>query len=376
MEPKEAVKNLPRQPGIYLMKNLYGMVIYVGKAKNLKARVSQYFQKSKNHSSKIIEMIQQIHDFDYITVDTELEAFLLECKTIKEMRPPYNKLLKNYKNYKYIRIPVHKKYPIPEMVTETREDGALYFGPFTSQSSVENAVVFLKNHYGIRKCNSKTVKKSTSGCLNLHLGTCSGPCTGTDVSAPYMLEVNKIVQLLQGKDQEALRNLKSKMLMAAERLEFEKAAAYREQLKGIRHVLYKQKVIKISGYGRNVIAAEKYGESTAKLFFIKGNRLLKKEELTLSDWDCNALENKLKILARDSFKIPKGSTEKTLSQEEIDEAHIIYSYLKKSNNGIISANIPISRIETLNYSRIAGLIINSRAQDISKGDFENNTGEK
>jgi excinuclease ABC subunit C len=292
------------------------------------------------------------------------------------MRPPYNKLLKNYKNYKYIRIPVHKKYPIPEMVTETREDGALYFGPFTSQSSVENAVVFLKNHYGIRKCNSKTVKKSTSGCLNLHLGTCSGPCTGTDVSAPYMLEVNKIVQLLQGKDQEALRNLKSKMLMAAERLEFEKAAAYREQLKGIRHVLYKQKVIKISGYGRNVIAAEKYGESTAKLFFIKGNRLLKKEELTLSDWDCNALENKLKILARDSFKIPKGSTEKTLSQEEIDEAHIIYSYLKKSNNGIISANIPISRIETLNYSRIAGLIINSRAQDISKGDFENNTGEK
>ena len=369
MEPKEAAKNLPVQPGIYLMKNSYGMVIYVGKAKNLKARVSQYFQKSKNHSSKITEMIQQIHDFDYITVDTELEAFLLECKTIKEMRPPYNKLLKNFKNYKYIRIPVHKKYPIPEMVTETREDGALYFGPFTSQSSVENAVLFLKDHYRIRKCNSKTVKKSASGCLNLHMGTCSGPCTGAEVSTPYMVEINKIAQLLQGKDQEAVRNLKEKMLVAAEKLEFEKAAAYREQLKGIRHVLYKQKVIKISGYGRNVIAAEKYGDSTVKLFFIKGNRLLKKEEITLSDWDCNTLENKLKMLSRECFKTPKGSNDKTLSQEEIDEAHIIYSYLKKSNNGIMSANIPISRIETLNYARIAGMIINCEVPDNSKNDL-------
>lgn len=356
MELKEAVKTLPKQPGIYLMKNSQGTVIYVGKAKNLKARVSQYFQNSKSHSQRIAEMIQQIDNFEYITVDTELEAFLLECKTIKELRPPYNKLLKNYLNYKYIKLDISKAYPIPEIVTGKKEDGALYFGPFTSQSSVENAVLFLKDHFGIRKCNGRSVRNTPSGCLNLQLGTCSGPCTGKDVQEQYARQIGKIVSLLQGKDQEPVRLLKSKMLTAAERLEFEKAAACREQLKGIRHVLYKQKIIKISAYGRNIIAAEKYGDNAVKLFFIKGNRLLQKEVILLAQCSTAVLEEKLKKLSAACFKNHKG-LESTLSQEEIDEAHIIYTYLKKSSNGIIRANIPASRIETLNYGRISGMIM-------------------
>lgn len=356
MDLIEAVKTIPKQPGIYLMKNTYGMVIYVGKAKNLKARVSQYFQNSKSHSPRIVEMIRQIDNFDYITVDTELEAFLLECETIKELRPPYNKLLKNYLNYKYIKIDINRAYPIPEIVTAAKGDGALYFGPLTSQSSVENAVLFIKDHFSIRKCNSKTVRNSPSGCLNLQLGTCAGPCTGKDVRELYAEQIGKIISLLQGKEQEPVRLLKSKMLAAAERLEFEKAAVYREQLKGIRHVLYKQKIIKISGYGRNIIAAEKYGDNAVKLFFIKGNRLLRKEVICLADCNVAVLQDKLQKYSAACFQSFKG-LERTLSQEEIDEAHIIYTYLKKSRNGIVSANIPASRVETLNYGRIAGMIL-------------------
>lgn len=355
MDIKEAVKKLPGRPGVYLMKNLFGMVIYVGKAKNLKARVSQYFQNGRNKSPKISEMVQRIDTFEIITVDTELEAFLLESETIRELRPPYNKLLKNYLNYKYIRLDTGKDYPIPEIITQPGRDKALYFGPFTSQSSVEHAVSFLREHFFIRKCKSKTLKSNPSGCLNLQLGNCPGPCTGKDVTEAYGEQIGKIVQFLSGKDQNPVKELKGKMLAAAQRLEFEKAAACREQLKGIRHVLYKQRIIKLSSYGRNIIAAEKYAGDEVKLFFIKGNRLLRKEAVALSAYDMDLLEITLKQLAADCFKM-QDNKPGTLTQEEIDQANIIYSYLKKGNNGILSSNIPASRIDTLNYRRLAGRI--------------------
>lgn len=362
MDLKEAVKNLPRQPGIYLMKNTYGMVIYVGKAKDLKARVSQYFQSNKNHSPRVVEMIQQIDTFDTVTVDTELEAFLMEGETIRELRPPYNKLLKNYLNYKYIKLDINKNYPIPEIVTQSGTDKSLYFGPFTSQSSLENALLFIKDHFKIRKCNTRTVKSSPSGCLNLQLGNCSGPCTGKDVLAQYNDQIQIIIHLLQGKDQEPVRLLKQKMLSSAEKLEFEKAAALREQLKGIRHVLYKQKIIKISSCGRNIIAAERYGDNTLKLFFIKGNRLLQKETILISEHMEDMLEETIKRLSANCFKSYRNM-DRTLSQEDIDEAHIIYSYLKKRKNGIFSSNVPSSRLETLNYRRIAQLILKNNEKE-------------
>ncbi|OPX44440.1 UvrABC system protein C [Ruminiclostridium hungatei] len=355
MDIKEAVKKLPGVPGIYLMKNSFGMVIYVGKAKNLKARISQYFQNGRNKSPKISEMVQQIDTFEIITADTELEAFLLECETIRELRPPYNKLLKNYLNYKYIRLDAGGNYPIPEIVNRPGKDKALYFGPFTSQSSVEHAVSFLRENYFIRKCKNRTLKSNPSGCLNLQLGNCPGPCTGEAVTEVYGEQIGKIVRLLSGKDQNPVKELKKKMLDAAEKLEFEKAAACREQLKGIRHVLHKQKIIKLSSYGRNVIAAEKYAGDAVKLFFIKGNRLLRKEVVALSGYDMALLEKTLKQLAAHCFK-KQDNKAGTLTQEEIDQANIIYSYLKKSNNGIRSANIPASRLDTLNYKRLAEMI--------------------
>ncbi len=356
MDLKEAAKNLPRKPGIYLMKNSLGTVLYVGKARNLKARVAQYFQSSKSHTDRINEMIQQIASFETITVDTELEAFLLEGRTIKELKPRYNKLLKNYLNYQYIKIDLEKAYAVPVLVVQPGTDKSVYFGPFTSRSSLENALIFLKDYFKIRKCGYKTVQSKPSGCLNLQLGNCYGPCTGADVLNDYNKELQRIILLLQNKDQEPIRDLKAKMLSCAERLEFEKAAACREQLRGIRHVLYKQKVIKISGYGRNIIAVERYGSDLLKLFLIKGNRLLQKEELSVEGMKEDLFEEMLKSLSISCFKL-HSNMERTLSQEEIDEAQIIHSYLKKRKNGIISVNIPASRIETLNYRKLAGKLL-------------------
>ncbi len=359
MELKEAVKNLPKQPGIYLMKDKADNIIYVGKAKNLKARVSQYFQKNKNNSSKVNEMVAQIHSFEYICLDTELEAFLLECETIKKLKPRYNSLLKNYKNYRYIKLTAKEEYPGLSMTTGSRKDGNLYYGPFTNRGAVENAIQFVKDSYLIRKCGGPAVKKGSSGCLNFHLGTCLGPCTGKEVREEYGSEIKRIVRLLDGKDRETIKELQVQMRSAADSLDFEKAASLRDQLLGIRHILNKQKIIKISSYGRNILAIEKYGENAVKLFLIKGNRLLNMELLKITQYDENSLKEKLENLITDSFKLTKNSGVHILSQEDIDEAQIIYSYLKNKNNGIRSVKIPMSRIDSPDCVKIAAEIRNA-----------------
>jgi excinuclease ABC subunit C len=357
MELKESLKLLPKQPGIYFMKNSLGTVIYVGKAKNLKARVSQYFQKKKNNSPKINEMIEHIYSFEYTTTDTELEAFLMECRVIKDLKPKYNKLLKNYKGYKYIKLSIDQEYPKLSKVTRHKKDRALYFGPFTSEGSVDNTISFIKDYYLIRKCSSGALAKDSSGCLNFHLGTCMGPCRGNDIREEYRNHINNIVQFLEGNDSATVKYLNAKMNSAANNLDFEKAAQYRDQIRGIRHILNKQRIIKVSRYGRNILAVEKFGEVGVKLFFIKGNKLLHMELIHFSEYNNIILEEKLRNLIRDYFKAFKKDREDGLSQEDIDEAQIIHSYLKKKSNGILSINIPSSRIDEINYRTILEFIL-------------------
>lgn len=357
MELKESLKLLPKLPGIYFMKNSLGSVIYVGKAKNLKARVSQYFQKNKDNSPKISEMIEHIYSFEYITTDTELEAFLMECRTIKELKPKYNQLLKNYKGYMYIKLSINEEYPKFSKVAHHKKDGALYFGPFTSEGSVDNTIEFIQDYYPIRKCSSGALAKNSSGCLNFHLGTCIGPCRGNKIREEYRNHISNIVQFLEGNNSEPLKYLHTKMKSAANGLDFEKAAQYRDKIRSIRHVLNKQRIIKVSRYGRNILAVEKFGEVGVKLFLIKGNRLLHVELIQVKKFNNITLEIEIKNLLMSFFKTSQKDKEGGLSQEDIDEAQIIYSYLKNKRNGIMSFNIPASRIDVINYKKISEYIL-------------------
>lgn len=355
MEPKEALKKLPKQPGIYFMKNSDGNIIYVGKAKSLKSRVSQYFQKNRNNSSKVSEMITQISTFEYKITDTELEAFLLECRTIRELQPKYNKLLKNCKGYKYIKISVNDEYPGILITAHKKKDGSIYFGPFASKSSVESSLEFILDYYPIKKCGNKVFVKNSSGCLHHHLGNCLGPCRNIDIREDYTNQIGRIINLLEGKDSAPVKQLKSEMKAAAERLDFEKAVKYREQIKGIRHVINKQRIIRISRYGRNILAAEKYGETGYKLFLIKGNKLLYTEIINFSE--CNNMEEHVRNLSLEYFRSIKKDKLWCMSQEDIDEAQIIYSYIKNNKNGIRRFNVPASRIDSLNYSKVIEAIM-------------------
>lgn len=355
MDIKEALNKLPKQPGIYFMKNSAGIVIYVGKAKSLKSRVSQYFQKNRSNSPKVNEMISQISTFEYKTTDTELEAFLMECRAIRELQPKYNRLLKNCKNYKYISISVNEEYPVISVTVRKKKDCAIYFGPFTSKSSVEMAIEFFKEYYPIKKCGNKMFSKNSSGCLHYQLGKCLGPCTNSDIQKEYRAQINRIILLLEGRDPAPVKHLICEMKAAAEGLDFERAVKYREQIKGIRHLINMQRIIKVSKYGRNILAAEKFGEKGYKLFVIKGNKLLHTEIIGLTEFDDPAVH--VKKIATDFFKSTKTDKSDGMSQEEVDEAQIIYSYIKNTKNGIQKVNIPASRIDSLNYEKIIQVLI-------------------
>jgi excinuclease ABC subunit C len=341
MDFNEMLKQLPQRPGVYRMIDALGNIIYVGKAKNLKNRVSQYFRNQKDRAPKVAEMIHNIYTFNYEVTDTELDAFIEECRLIKEIKPRYNKQMKNTK-YLYIKMP-SELYPKVKIVKEKEDDGAEYFGPLTSRHRVESTVQYLNDFYPIRKCTSPGLVKRASGCLFRQLGTCLGVCTGQISPEEYRGHIERIQHLLNGNDMAVVQELPKRVNSAIEDLKFERAAKYREYYLGLRHVIGKQRLVQSSNRNRNILAVEFIDTNIAKLFYIKGNKLLYREVVNIFTKDNEALRRHLKQSIVSKF-VTEKSDRYGLSQQEIDEAQIIYSYLKRNKQKIISFWIPANRL--------------------------------
>jgi len=325
-----------------MMVDSLGNIIYIGKAKNLKNRVSQYFKNQKDRSSKVVEMIGHIDTLKYIVLDTELDALIEECRLIKEIKPRYNRQMKNDKKYSYIKIPT-ERYPKVTIVNEKVDDGALYFGPFTSPQRVETVLQYLKDFYPIRKCSTPGLVKRTGGCLFLQLGTCLGVCTGRVSPNEYGVYIEKIRQLLNGNDRIAVEELSKMIDTAIEKLNFEKAAQYSTHLLGLRHVIEKQRLVQSSSENRNVLAVEFIDTELAKLFLIKGNKILYRKVFNRVTTGISELSRDLDQIMRDKFGTVNSGVVR-LTQHDIDEAQIIYSYLKKNRSRMPSFWIPASRL--------------------------------
>jgi excinuclease ABC subunit C len=353
---KELLKQIPQRPGVYMMLDSQANIIYVGKAKNLKIRVTQYFRNQKDRDLKVVEMIHNINAIEYIVTDTELDALIEECRLIKEIKPRYNRQMKEQK-CTYIKIPF-EPYPKVTAVTKKVDDSAFYFGPFTSPHRVEITVQFLNDFYPLRKCPTTGLMKSSSGCLFKQLGKCLGVCTGRVSSNEYTVHIEKIRQLLNGKDPSVFQELSQMLDKAIVNLEFEKAAQYRDYYSGLRYVIGKQHLIQVSSKYRNILAVEFIDTLHAKLFFIKGNMLLHREVLKTE----TIIDNKdsglyLKEIINDKFQSNKCSNSR-LTQKDIDEAQIIYSYLKRNRNNLISFWIPASRLKGDKLDRTIAEITN------------------
>ncbi len=229
------IKNLPKEPGVYVMLGSQGEVIYVGKAKNLKNRVSQYFRNAVK-TQKVARMVECIEDFYYLLTNTERDALSLENNLIKKHKPKYNVLLKDDKSYPYIRVDLKEEFPRFTVVRKIKKDGAKYFGPYMLNVSVNDVLSIIKNAYKIRPCSKNFNKTQKRECLNYHLGLCLAPCSGKCSKEEYLSSVKNAVSFLSGNDDEAEKLLKEKMMLSAQNEEFERALKLKEQLSMLKRI--------------------------------------------------------------------------------------------------------------------------------------------
>ena len=280
------IKMLPDKPGVYLMKNSLGEIIYVGKAKVLKNRVRQYFQNSANHSSKVKAMVKNIAEFEYIVTDSEREALILECNLIKKYRPRYNILLKDDKHYPFIKVTTNEDFPRVFTTRNYVKDGNKYFGPYTDGSVVYETLELLRKIFPLRNCKRNIVENGevTRPCLNYHIGMCKAPCAGAINKEEYGKIVQDILNLLSGRDTNILKNLRKDMEAAAENLEFEKAAALRDKVIAVEKVQERQRIITGSFEDEDFIDIYSDEKDTcAQVFFIRQGKVMGREHFILED---------------------------------------------------------------------------------------------
>lgn len=281
----EALRAVPEEPGVYLMRDRDNTIIYVGKAINLRRRVRSYFTPSSHgKTAKVLAMVEHVDHFDYIVVDNEVEALVLESNFIKEHRPKYNILLRDDKQYPYIEIP-REKFPRLLKVRHAGQDGGMYFGPFPNAYAVNDTIRLLQRLYSIRTCRLDFDRGQTlpRPCLNYFIGQCDAPCVGRADEAAYMARMDQVSELLKGQDQPLRTMLKEKMHAAAEALDFEKAAGFRDDLKNLDALQERQKVSFTGGQDADVIAlARGTSQLTVQVFFVRGGRMVDSENFRIN----------------------------------------------------------------------------------------------
>ncbi len=319
---EEELKKLPKKPGVYLMKDKDDKIIYVGKAINLKNRVSSYFRKT-DKTNRILKMVSLIDHFEYIVVDNEAEALILECNLIKKNRPKFNVLLKDDKTYPYIKVDIKSEYPNVAITRRIVNDGSKYFGPYANPGAAKEMLDFIKQKYKIRKC--RNFKYNDRPCLNYHIKRCLAPCQGYVSREEYMEQINEIIDLLEGKTDKILKDLKNQMKIASERQEYEKAAYIRDRMVAIDRASSIQKVSNISENNIDVIGlAKSEFEICIEVFFVRGSKMIGREHYFFTDLndmeESEVIAGFIKQFYMDNLNIPnKIMIKEVLENEEVLE---------------------------------------------------------
>lgn len=322
MDLKEKIDNLPKTPGIYMMKDKYGDIIYVGKSKKLKERVKSYFTNSKNHSKKVKRMVKNIEDLDVILTDTELDALLLECEMIKKIRPMYNQLMKNHENYSYIKINKNINYPYIEVSKEI-EDDSLYFGPYTMDKKLDEIVNIISREYKIRTC------KIMNKCIKYDLNKCVGPCREIISRKDYNIIIDKIINDLNNSNENLINILNKKMQDEISKLNFEKANDINHDISLLKSLSYKQNIINNANENKLILAWINLDNENIKIYIIKGAKLLKSEIIKIENFKLNDLIYKIK---ENILKDNEDIDEEVVDKYYIDFANIVYSYIKNNKD--------------------------------------------
>ncbi|MBR4720416.1 MAG: excinuclease ABC subunit UvrC [Clostridia bacterium] len=342
---EEELKNLPEQPGVYIMHNKDGEIIYVGKAKILKNRVRQYFQKNKNHSPKVLAMVSNIAYFEYIVTDTEIEALVLECNLIKKHRPKYNILLKDDKQYPYIKVTINEEYPRIFMSRTLKKDGAKYFGPYASMQTVKGTIDIVQKIFKIPLCRRSFPDDIGKGrpCLNYHIDRCFAPCIfGKIFKDEYRKIFFEICSFLEGNHEKLISDLTDKMAVASKNTEYEKAAALRDKISAIKNFEEKQKVINANKQTDTDVIAFYMDQSNvfAEIFYVRMGRITGRKSYRIDAAKylepTEFLSDFLKQYYAESDYIPS----EILLQEKVSDEKLISEWLGGRKGKKVAFTVP------------------------------------
>ena len=338
IEVNENIRNtlatLPKKPGCYLMKDVNGNIIYVGKAINLRNRVKSYFINDAGHTEKTRQLVKHIDHIDWVVVESELEAFILEMNLIKRYRPHYNIQLKDDKHYPFIKISFQDPYPKISITRRMVHDGSRYFGPYTSAWAVHQTLDMLRKVFPYMTCDREITGNDQRACLYYDIKLCTGPCIGAITKAEYRRMMEKLGDFLEGRSDEIIKQLQQEMKEASDKMLYERAAQLRDQIQAAAHVVEKQKIVSSEDIDSDVIAiARSEDESCVQMFFVRGGKLIGQEYFVLEG---TAGENDSEVLSafiRQYYDQAATVPPQMLLPTDLEETKIIHQWLRQKRGG-------------------------------------------
>jgi len=337
----EQLKQLPTSPGVYLLKDTEGNILYVGKAANLHHRVRSYFGTQQKLTPKRQRMVARINDLDFFVTNSEQEALILECNLIKRYHPHYNVRLKDDKAFPYLKINLNEDWPRLHVTRRLEENGGHYFGPFASAKSVRQTLKVLKGIFPFRSCSKAITGSDLHPCLDYHLHRCPGPCIGAISQPEYAEVIKQVVLFLEGKQERVIQELKNKMKKAAETLDYEKAAALRDQIQAINRVIEGQKIATRVRGEQDVIAfASNQDQAYALVFFIRGGKLIGRESFVLQGTSAEEPRQIMSSFLKQFYGSAPHIPPLILLQHPVEDKSIIESWLQGKRGAKVRLQVP------------------------------------
>lgn len=374
---KEKLKVLPANPGVYLFKDKESKVIYVGKAANLNNRVKSYFGAPTSLSYKIQRLVTKISDLEFIVTTSEQEALILECNMIKKHHPRYNVRLKDNKTFPYLKININEDWPGVYITRRVQKDGAKYFGPFANAGSVRKTLRLIRKIFPFRNCTKAMDGKERRPCLDYYIHRCLGPCIGAVSKQEYREVINQVILFLQGKQDTVLRELKDKMQVSAQQLQFEKAALFRDQIKAIEEVIEGQKIaITLRGEQDVIGLAQNKDHAYVELFFIRNNKFIGQAHFIMEGIGDETPNQIMTNFVKQYYVSASYIPPLILLQHPVEEHSILAEWLKQQRGSKVMLQVPQRGgkkrlVDTVAQNATRGL---QMSQPMAMGDATINSG--
>jgi len=338
---EEQLNRLPESPGVYLFRDAEGTILYVGKAANLRHRVKSYFGAGQKLSPKLLKMVSRMADIDFYVTASEQEALILELNLIKRHHPRYNVRLKDDKSFPYLKLSLKEEWPRVHITRRLEPDGSRYFGPFASAKSVRQTLKVIKGIFPFRYCTKAITGTDSRACLEYHMGRCLGPCIGAVGRREYAGVIKEVIMFLEGKQDRVVKSLKDKMDRAAEALNFEKAALYRDQLQAIERVVEGQRIAAAVSGEQDVIAFSQDGDQAyVQVFFIRNSKLTGRESFVMQGTQHEEPPQIMAGFIKQFYSSSPNIPPRLMLQYPVEDVAVLKGWLQQKRGGRVDILVP------------------------------------